>query len=150
MKMKSCLFFAVILLTTLMSAKADSVEGKMLWRCAPQELLMGRWAISILEGPAGLTAKTSFLKAIRPGMSPTEQNVEIKSSPIESGVEYTGDGFQIEVYPSKKPKRNPFYQNTTAVSARVVKVKFSSTAELSDRSYACIPVSGQNSGIQSK
>jgi hypothetical protein len=125
---------------TLVSTTAFASEG---WECAPEQLLMGRFAIRVQPGRTGLQATTEYLKNIVPGAQPVVRTIDVKATDISTrqrrGTEYSGQGFQLNVFPGVKPQRNPFIGNNAAVSALAVNVVFAPDAKLLNRPYVCIP-----------
>lgn len=132
-------FILALMLLMLSGVSSAWAADSLVWTCAPQQLLMGRWDIDIFKTDISMQAKTSYLHNVAPHVQPFEQKIDLKDSVTGDSVEYLGSEFNFIVYPTKKPLRNPFRGDNTAVAANAVSVRFAPNAILTNRAYACKP-----------
>lgn len=126
----------VILIAGLSPLVAVASEN---WTCAPEQILIGEWNIEIQSEADARQASTYYMADIAPGQLPFVQTTKIDKQPFDDGFSYTGDNFQIIIYPNREPTRNPFLPVANAVAAYVTYVQFSADAWVEDLEYVCIP-----------
>jgi hypothetical protein len=131
------LILALTLALTLSPAWGTAAE---VWRCVPEQILIGEWHINIQSDSGGVQATTSYAADIVPNMKLLVQEFNLTEEPIDEGFSYTGQNFALEIYPLRVPARNPFLPNRGAVSAQVISVQFAPGVKLVAREYVCLPL----------